>query len=100
MLSGSPIIHEGWDDNLMLSAKIEAGEVDKAFAEADVTVSGRFQMNRHCAAAMEKRAVIAFHDPTLGQMTVWTSSQMPHMVRTKIAEAIDYPEHTIRVISA
>ena len=32
-------------------------------------------------------------------MTVWSSSQMPHMVRTRIAEAIDYPEHAIRVIS-
>ncbi len=97
---GSPVIHEEWGDNLMLNGSlIESGEVDKAFSEADVTVKGRFQMNRHCAAPLEARAVVAFHDPVLKQMTVWTSSQMPHMVRTKIAEAIDYPEHTIRVIS-
>jgi aerobic carbon-monoxide dehydrogenase large subunit len=99
MLSDSPLIHEGWDDNLMLSAKIDSGEVDRAFSEADVTVSGRFQMNRHCAAAMENRAVIAHHDSTLKQMTVWSSSQMPHLVRTKIAEAIGYPEHNLRVVS-
>ena len=97
---GSPVIHEEWGDNLMLNGSlIESGDVDKAFSEADVTVKGRFQMNRHCAAPLEERAVVASHDPVLKQMTVWTSSQMPHMVRTKIAEAIDYPEHTIRVIS-
>ena len=95
----SPIIHEGWDDNLMLSARIDSGEVDKAFSEADLTVSGRFRMNRHSAASIEGRGAIAYHDPTLQQMTMWTSSQTPHMVRTKIAELIGYPEHKLRVIS-
>ena len=48
---GSPIIHEEWGDNLMLTSNvIENGDVDKAFGEADVTVKARFQMNRHCAA--------------------------------------------------
>ena len=60
-------------------------------------VEQRSRMNRHCASPMENRAVIAHHDPVLKQMTVWSSSQMPHMVRTRIAEAIDYPEHAIRV---
>lgn len=96
---GSPLVHEEWGDNLMLTAKLDVGEVDKVFAEADLKFAVRFRMNRHCAAPMENRAVIAHHDPVLKQMTVWSSSQMPHMVRTRIAEAIDYPEHAIRVIS-
>jgi aerobic carbon-monoxide dehydrogenase large subunit len=95
---GAPIIHEEWGDNLMLTATLEGGDVDKAFSQAEVTVKGRFQMNRHCASPMEGRAVLASRDPVTDTMTVWTSTQMPHMVRTKIAEAIDYPEHKIRVI--
>jgi carbon-monoxide dehydrogenase large subunit len=95
---GAPILHEEWGDNLMLTATLEGGDVDKAFSQAEVTVKGRFQMNRHCASPMEGRAVLAHHDPVTDTMTVWTSTQMPHMVRTKIAEAIDYPEHKIRVI--
>src|SRR6266542_4414709 len=55
-------------------------------------------MNRHCASPMEGRAVLAYRDPVTDTMTMWTSTQMPHIVRTKIAEAIDYPEHKIRVI--
>ncbi len=96
---GSPLIHEEWGDNVMLSAHIANGDVKKAFAEADVVVKERFQMNRHCAAPMEGRGVLANFDPATNQMTVWTSSQMPHMVRTKIAESIGFPEHNLRVIT-
>ncbi|MGD9763953.1 MAG: xanthine dehydrogenase family protein molybdopterin-binding subunit, partial [Candidatus Binatia bacterium] len=95
---GAPVIHEEWGDNVMITATLEGGDVDAAFKDAEVVVKGRFQMNRHCAAPMEGRAVLAFHDPVQKQMTVWTSTQMPHMVRTKIAESLDYPESKIRVI--
>jgi carbon-monoxide dehydrogenase large subunit len=99
MLNGTPLIHDEWGDNIMVAAKFEAGEVDKAFDEADVRVNGRFQLNRQCAAAMENRAVIAHYDRVLNRMTVWTSSQTPHLVRTKIAESLGYPQHSLRVIS-
>ena len=95
---GSPLVHEEWGDNVMLHSTIVSGDVKTAFAQADAVVKARFRMNRHCAAPMEGRAVIAFRDPVSERMTVWTSTQMPHMVRTKIAEAIDFPEHKIRVI--
>ena len=96
---GAPIIHDGLESNVLMAATLEGGDVDGAFKSADVTVNGRFRMNRHCAAPMEGRAVVAHYDPALERMSVWSSSQMPHMVRTKIAEAIDFPEHKIRVIS-
>ena len=50
-------------------------------------------------AAPRGRAVRASHDPVLAELTVWTSSQMPHMVRTKLAEWVDFPEHNLRVIA-
>jgi carbon-monoxide dehydrogenase large subunit len=96
---GAPLVHEEWGDNIMLSSHISNGDVNKAFAEADTVVKGRFQMNRHCAAPMEGRAVLAHYDRVMEQMTVWTSSQMPHMVRTKIADSIGFPEHKLRVIT-
>jgi carbon-monoxide dehydrogenase large subunit len=99
MLEGAPLIHEEWGDNIMLATKIDTGGVDKAFQEAAVTVSGRFQLNRQCAAAMENRAVIADYDRNRKSMTVWSSSQMPHMVRSRISELIGFPEHSLRVIS-
>ena len=97
-IEGGALVHEEWGDNVMLRSTIKNGDVDQAFAQADTTVKARFQMNRHCAAPMEGRAVVAYHDPANDKMTVWTSTQMPHMVRTKIAEYTDYPEHKIVVI--
>jgi aerobic carbon-monoxide dehydrogenase large subunit len=99
MLEGAPLIHEEWGDNIMLATKIDTGGVDEAFEEAAVTVSGRFRLNRQCAAAMENRAVIAEYDRNRKSMTVWSSSQTPHMIRSRIAELIDFPEHSLRVIS-
>ncbi|RIL07369.1 MAG: carbon monoxide dehydrogenase [Proteobacteria bacterium] len=95
---GGTLVHEEWGDNVMLHSHIRGGDVEGAFRQADVVVKGRFAMNRHCAAPMEGRAVVANYDAAQNGMTVWTSTQMPHMVRTKIAEALDYPEHRIRVI--
>jgi carbon-monoxide dehydrogenase large subunit len=95
---GAPLVHEEWGDNVMLRSTIVGGDVKKAFAEADVVVKARFQMNRHCASPLEGRAVLATREASTNQLGVWTSTQMPHMVRTKIAESLGYPEHQIRVI--
>ncbi len=97
-MQGGTLVHEEWGDNIMLRSTIKNGDVDQAFAQADTTVRARFQMNRHCAAPMECRAILARQDAANDTLTVWTSTQMPHMVRTKIAEYIGYPEHKITVI--
>ena len=98
MEKGSPLVHEEWGDNIMLTSTIKNGDTEMAFREADVVVKGRFVMNRHCASPMEGRAVLAHFDAVLDKMTVWTSTQMPHMVRTKIADYVGFPEHKIVVI--
>jgi carbon-monoxide dehydrogenase large subunit len=96
---GAPSIHPSWPDNVLFRETLGAGDVDAAFAGADTRVAFHCQMNRQSAAPIEARAVLAAYDPQLGEMTIWTSSQMPHMVRTKIAELIDFPEHKLRVIA-
>jgi len=97
--AGAPCIQPGWPDNVFYHETMGGGDVDAAFAGADATVEIRCQMNRQCASPIEARAVLADYDARIGEMTVWTSSQMPHMVRTKIAEWIDFPEHKLRVIA-
>ncbi|MGD9764589.1 MAG: xanthine dehydrogenase family protein molybdopterin-binding subunit [Candidatus Binatia bacterium] len=98
MKPGAPLVHEEWGDNVRAHTVIENGDVERAFREADAIVKGRFQMNRHCAAPMENRAVLASYDAVENELTMWSSTQMPHMVRTKIAESLDFPESRLRVI--
>ncbi|MGE3499496.1 MAG: xanthine dehydrogenase family protein molybdopterin-binding subunit [Candidatus Binatia bacterium] len=96
---GSPLVHPEWGDNVMITKEVKAGDPEGAFAAADVTVKARFRLNRHCASPMEGRAVLASYDRADKRLTVWSSTQSPHVVRTYIARTIGHPEHLLRVIA-
>ncbi|MEE9254447.1 MAG: molybdopterin cofactor-binding domain-containing protein, partial [Pseudomonadales bacterium] len=95
----APLLHEGWEDNRLYQANMQSGEVDAAFAEADLVVEAEYETNRHCAASLEGRAVLAAFDAVSKRLTVWSSTQIPHMIRTKLAELLDFPERNLRVIA-
>jgi carbon-monoxide dehydrogenase large subunit len=86
-------------DNNFGHYEFERGDVDRLFSEAKYVFSKRFHHGRYMAAPLEARAVIADYDPGTGNLTVWTSSQMPHLVRTFTAPSLGIPEAKIRVIS-
>lgn len=98
MQSDAPVIHEEFNDNIALHLTNENGNVDKAFKEADIVIRERFQTNRHFALPMEGRATLAKVDAD-NNLTLWTSSQNPFVVRTRVAEVLDFPEHRLRVIT-
>ena len=75
---------------------VEAGDVDKAFAEADYTDSHVYQTQRISHAAIEPHACIAKYENK--EYTIWTSTQSAYLVRYWIAHALSVPENTIRVI--
>src|SRR3989442_2318967 len=73
------------------------GSVDEAFATADATVSLRLIQQRLVPTAMETRGVVAQFKG--GELTLWTSTQIPHVVKTTVAETVRLPEHQMRVIA-
>ncbi|MGI5129733.1 xanthine dehydrogenase family protein molybdopterin-binding subunit [Pseudonocardia sp. CA-107938] len=95
----APRLHESWTDNLYIKRHFVGGEVDKAFAEADGMVSLSLVNNRHSAIPLETRGCIADYDTGQGVLTLYTSTQIPHLVRTGLADAIGLPENRIRVIA-
>ncbi|HVO89706.1 MAG TPA: xanthine dehydrogenase family protein molybdopterin-binding subunit, partial [Casimicrobiaceae bacterium] len=97
--SASPLVHDEWGDNILVAVKAEFGEVARAFAEADVVVSERFSTGRHTALPMEGRACLASYEPASEQLTFWSSSQIPHVLRTHLAQILDFPEHRLRVVA-
>ena len=92
-------LHEGWKDNRFVTRAKETGDVDGAFAAADHTLSFRLTTQRYAAVPMEGRAVVAEYDVYSEQLTVWTSTQVPHLARTAIAMHLQHPEHRVRVIA-
>ncbi|MGD9765473.1 MAG: xanthine dehydrogenase family protein molybdopterin-binding subunit [Candidatus Binatia bacterium] len=95
---GAPLVHDEHSDNLVMQVDRAWGDVEGGFQKSTVVVREKFYTNRHVALPMESRATLAAVGAD-GILTLWTSSQMPHLVRTRVAELIDWPEHKMRVIS-
>jgi aerobic carbon-monoxide dehydrogenase large subunit len=70
-----------------------------AFARADTVVGETFVFPRIHPAPLETCAAVADFDHTSGKLTVWLTSQAPHVHRTLLAKVLKLPEHKIRVIS-
>ena len=97
---GAATVHEGGPDNVAWDVEFPGrGDIDAAFAQAAVVVSERIVQQRVAAAPMEGRAVLADFDEGSQELTVWTSSQMPHFIRMYLAQALALPESGVRVIS-
>ena len=97
MRAGSPLVHEEFGDNIVMRVAGGAGDVEGAFRGADFVLRERFHTNRHAAIPLEGRATLAKLDSN-GDITLWTSTQTPHLVRSRAADIMRFPEHKLRVI--
>jgi len=95
----APRVHEGAPDNLVASLHQRFGAVEEVFARADLVLSQHFEVHRGGCHSMETRGVMASVDPNDGSLTVWSSTQAPHMIRRLIAEHIGWEERRVRVIA-
>lgn len=92
-------LYDHWPDNVVGRQDWAVGDVDAAFEAAAFTVSDRFTSQRVHALPLEGRGVIAVPEADGLGVTVWTSTQSIHQVRTAISESLNLPEHRIRVIA-
>ena len=98
MDDGAAQIHPDVPGNRYVTRQLEFGEVDRAFAEADVVVDWqRFRSPRYSGAPIETRGVLAAPSED-GRITIWTSSQVPHRVREVVAESLGLPQSVVRVV--
>jgi carbon-monoxide dehydrogenase large subunit len=84
-------------ERIVLTQEHSKGDVDGAAAAAALTVSGRFRSGRSAAVPMETRGCIADYDWTTQRLSIWSSTQMPHFFRSKIAVLIGIPEHCVEM---
>ncbi len=96
---GAPLVHEELGTNLCVGGSRSAGNPSAAFAEADGVLSLRLVEPRLVPNAMEPRAVTASYDRGVGEVTLWLSTQAPHMERRAVAGVLGMAEGRIRVLS-
>ncbi len=77
----------------------EGGDVDKAFAEAEVVVKQRITSQRLIPCAMETRGVVAEWHAGDRALTLHSSTQIPHLVRTLVAQMLGLEENRLRVVT-
>ncbi|HJY28358.1 MAG TPA: molybdopterin cofactor-binding domain-containing protein, partial [Pyrinomonadaceae bacterium] len=97
--AGGPVIHDAFSDNIAYRLTSGEGDIDAAFAAADRTVKQRVLHRRLAPIAMEPRGVLARYFPGEEELTLWSSTQIPHLMRTQVALMIGMPENKLRVIT-
>src|SRR5438552_2787648 len=98
---GSPVVHDDAPGNVCFKWSIgDAKATDAAFASAAKVVKQSFRNHRLIPNAIEPRACLASAQPGTGDITLWVTSQNPHVHRLIMAAfVLGIPEHKLRVIS-
>ncbi|MBZ5579877.1 MAG: xanthine dehydrogenase family protein molybdopterin-binding subunit [Acidobacteriia bacterium] len=96
---GAPAVHPQWPDNVAFTFHQEGGDTAKAFQDAEVVVKQRITSQRLIPTAMETRGVVADWKAGEKSMTLWSSTQVPHLLRTLLAGMLGMPENRLRVIT-
>ena len=96
---GTAIIHETFGDNIAYKLTAGEGDIQAALAASDHVIKQRVVHQRLAPVAMEPRGVLARYFPGEEELTVWSSTQIPHLLRTQLALMIGFPENKLRVIT-
>ena len=99
LVEGSPLVHSEAGTNRCYTAHHGGGDYAAAKAQADVIVKRRFIQQRLIPSPMETRAVIASPMGSSGEITLWTSTQIPHVVRVLLSLTTGIPENKLRIIA-
>jgi aerobic carbon-monoxide dehydrogenase large subunit len=102
LADGAPVVHDEFGTNRSYTWTLEGpeeGAVERAFAEAPVTITERYRQQRLIPNAIEPRGVIVEPVPAQGEFTMWSSTQIPHIARTTLALTTGIPESKLRVVA-
>jgi len=95
----APVIHEAWGSNVATEFTAGFGDMQAAFATADVKVRERFDVQRYVGMPIETRGVVAQWDQRDQTLTTWNGTQVVHFIQQGIMKALRLPAHKVRVIA-
>jgi aerobic carbon-monoxide dehydrogenase large subunit len=111
-MTGKPtVIHPDFPNNLAVKlvpsgtgvsadgSSVDDSAIEQAFAKAEVVISQRMINHRLAPSPIEPRGVVAHYEPGKGTMTIWSSTQNPHILRTFIAALTELGQDQVRAIA-
>lgn len=96
---GAPLLHPDIPGNQAFHWVVNGGDTDAAFADAEVVVKDRIHQQRLIPNAMEPRSAVAQYSSASGDLTLWNTTQNPHIVRFLSSVVTGIAEDRIRVIA-
>ncbi len=97
--SGAPLVHDDTDSNIACRTTNGRGDVDAAFAKADIVIREELRPERGAAQPMETRGCVAQYDTSSDSLMVWDTTQAPVSARGLIAAKLGMPEANVTVIA-
>ncbi len=96
---GAPQLHPDIPGNQAFHWTVAGGDVDQAFAAAEVVVTDRIRQQRLIPNAMEPRSAVAHYTQATGELTLWNTTQNPHILRFVCSGVTGIAEDRLRVIA-
>ncbi len=96
---GAPLVHENCAGNVVVEGRFATADFDAAMAQAHRVVRVKIRSHRQNATPLETRAAHAAFDPASGRVTLTCATQMPHLMRTAIADVLGFAESDLRVVA-
>jgi carbon-monoxide dehydrogenase large subunit len=96
--AGAPQLHDDVPNNIAFHWRAAGGDIEAAFRDAPVVSKLSLVNQRLMATAMEGRVVVAQYEPNGGNLTVWATTQNPHIHRFLFSALLGVPEHKVRVV--
>ena len=98
-LRGTAVIHPDLGDNICFRRVHDTGEVDAAFASAEMVVEEAYEFGRHTGVCLEGRALLADYNAAEHTLTVYQATQAPHMMQDILSRHLAIPEANVRVVT-
>jgi len=107
MAPGAPILHPDFNSyvgfrykqdgpsNIHHATRLDRGDIDKGFAEADFVVENTYVTQRQSQGYLEPHALLVHIDPADGRVHVWHCNKVPHTTRDALAAAAGIPKERI-----
>ena len=100
LAEGAPLVHSDKGTNRCYDWPLRTGEDFEAVRRrAEVTLRRRYHQQRLIPNAMEPRAVVVTPVAAADEYTVYSSTQIPHILRVMLAVVTGVPEHRLRVVA-
>jgi carbon-monoxide dehydrogenase large subunit len=92
------LLHEEWGNNLFLETAFDSG-IDAIVKDAPIKITRRYRTARQCMHPMEGKGALAYWDFQADQLVVVTSTQIPHLIRSGMAECLQIEQERLRIVT-